>query len=139
MDVIHGSTSAFRVKIDVVPGRTAEAWFLPRLLGDFDILCSVICGTDHSAMLSKVRVLPEDEFKRWYFSDESASRPARAKGIGARKEDRGAILLRDKGCLVCHSLDGGTMVGPTFKGLFKADAAFLKRGILEPEAFILDG
>ncbi|MBI5881968.1 MAG: cytochrome c oxidase subunit II [Elusimicrobia bacterium] len=138
MDVIHGFyIPAFRIKIDVVPGRTAEAWFLPRLLGDFDILCSVICGTDHSAMLSKVRVLPEDEFKRWYFSDEAA--PPRAKKAGERKEDRGGVLLQDKGCLACHSLDGSTMVGPTFKGLYKSDAAFLKREILEPSAFIADG
>ncbi|MBI5209884.1 MAG: cytochrome c oxidase subunit II [Elusimicrobia bacterium] len=183
-DVIHGFyVPAFRVKIDVVPGRTATAWFLPRLLGDFDILCSVICGTSHSAMLSKVRVLAEDEFKRWYFSDDRSPRPANALSKGGRdarppdstspraagaasggraaprpsqagRADRGAALLGEKGCLSCHSVDGSTMVGPTFKGLFgsrqkvaadgkeqvmTADEAFLRAEILEPDLRVIDG
>ncbi|MBI5623302.1 MAG: cytochrome c oxidase subunit II [Elusimicrobia bacterium] len=151
LDVIHGFyIPAFRIKIDVVPNRTATAWFLPRLLGDFDIQCSVICGLDHSAMLSKVRVVSEEDFRRWYFSDEGER--ALAKASGGKPGKAGANLLEEHGCLACHTLDGGPSVGPTLKGLFgsmekvegraealKADEAFLRKEILEPEALIIEG
>jgi len=72
-DVLHGFyIPAFRVKEDVVPGRTNFLWFTPTVLGTFDIQCSVMCGAHHSYMLSKVHVLPEDEFKAWYFKDQDA-------------------------------------------------------------------
>ncbi|MFA6318333.1 MAG: cytochrome c oxidase subunit II [Elusimicrobiota bacterium] len=161
LDVIHGFyIPAFRLKMDVVPGRATDAWFLPRLLGDFDIQCSVICGTDHSLMLSKVHVLPEDDFKSWYFRDEAAAGGQRLSQGRPRRSasglDRahGRALLADKGCLACHSLDGSAMVGPTFKGLagsmqkgvsqgkeltVRADEAFMRTGIKDPEGFIMEG
>lgn len=159
LDVIHGFyIPAFRLKIDVLPDRDTGTWFLPRLLGDFDIECSVICGLDHSAMLSKARVVSEEDFKAWYFSDESAPKPAKDKTrrppLREALAGRGAALLRDHGCLSCHSTDGTTMVGPTFKGLFgsgqrvlegskartmKADAAFLAVEILEPGKRVVEG
>ncbi|MEK6544343.1 MAG: cytochrome c oxidase subunit II [Elusimicrobiota bacterium] len=70
-DVIHGfAIAAFRVKADVIPGRTNFTWFTPTAEGVYDLQCSVICGVSHSYMLAKVRVIPEEEFKKWYFSDQ---------------------------------------------------------------------
>lgn len=153
LDVIHGFfVPAFRVKVDVVPGKSNFVWFTPRLLGDFDIQCTVICGVNHSAMLSKVRVMPEAEFKRWYFSDEAV--PKLATAAPAAGEAPAVALLRSKDCLACHSLDGSPMVGPTFKGLFGArqsvlfkaeprevvvDEDFLRRVIREPESAVVAG
>ncbi len=154
LDVIHGLfIPAFRVKIDVVPGKHNYVWFIPWLLGDFDIQCTVICGVSHSAMLSKVHVLPEADFKAWYFSDEAVSRLA---PIIPPKGQGSAIvsLLSVKACLACHSVDGSPSVGPTLKGLFKsrqtvfvdggervvvADEEFLKRVILRPEDELVKG
>ena len=153
LDVIHGLfIPAFRLKVDVVPGKNNYAWFIPWLLGDFDIQCTVICGVGHSAMLSKVHVLPEADFKAWYFSDEAAPKPAPIVASAGR----GTVvdLLRAKACLACHSVDGTPSVGPTFLGLFKsrqtvlvdggekelvADEAFLRRVILKPEAGLVKG
>jgi cytochrome c oxidase subunit 2 len=147
LDVIHGFfVPAFRVKIDVVPGRRNTVWFTPTLLGDFDIQCTVICGVNHSAMLSKVRVVSEADFKRWYFSDDAAP-PAPAAAPASSRESAVVGLLRGKACLACHSIDGSPMVGPTFKGLFGSrqsllidgerrsaavDAALLRRAIRKP-------
>lgn len=76
VDVIHGFfIPAFRIKMDVVPGRVNSIWFQPTKLGSYDIECTVICGTGHSYMLSKVVVVTEEDFKRWYFGGEDAPPP----------------------------------------------------------------
>lgn len=73
-DVIHSFyVPAFRIKEDVVPGMTTYLWFNPTELGEYDVFCAEYCGVDHSKMLSKVMVMPEAEFQRWY---ESQGTPA---------------------------------------------------------------
>lgn len=167
-DVIHGFfIPAFRVKQDVIPGKRNYTWFTPTRLGSYDIECTVICGLRHSYMLSKVHVVPEEEFRRWYFSDSdgppdsvasaradltAASAAARAQGLP--DPVTGAKLFREKGCALCHSSDGSKLVGPTMKGLYgstvtlapggretrrTADEAYLRRAILEPAADIPAG
>ncbi len=109
-------------------------------------------------MLSKVVVVPEEEFKAWYFGDENAPEPGGkflaeqakpAPGGGGSADPPGLVVLKAKNCLSCHSIDGKPMVGPTFKGLFgseetlvadggerkaKVDEAFLEKAIQEPMA-----
>jgi cytochrome c oxidase subunit 2 len=69
-------------------------------------------------MLSKVVVVPEAEFKRWYFGGENEPPPnPLALAPGAPKPTAMAIL-NSHDCLTCHSIDGSVMVGPTFRGLF---------------------
>lgn len=65
--------------------------------------------------------------------------------------ERGEALVNNRGCLACHSTGGRAGVGPTFGGLagstvpladgteVVADAAYLKRSILEPDAQIVEG
>ena len=90
LDVLHGFyVPAFRVKADVVPGKNNYTWFQPEQLGDFDIECTVMCGVNHSYMLSKVHVIPEADFSAWYFGESPmcpcCHRPARrAARSGAR-------------------------------------------------------
>lgn len=59
---------------------------------------------------------------------------------------RGAAVARARGCVACHSVDGGASVGPTWKGLagrevvlegggsVRADSAYLTESIVEPAA-----
>jgi cytochrome c oxidase subunit 2 len=154
VDVIHGFyVPAFRVKADAVPGKTNFVWFRPETLGTFDIQCTVICGVDHSYMLSKVHVLSVPDFKKWYFADENAPAEAAAPAPAAGTPSALA-LMEEKECLTCHSVDGTPMVGPTFKGLYGskqvvvsgdrareivADDAYLRRAILDPSAEIVKG
>jgi cytochrome c551/c552 len=70
-------------------------------------------------------------------------------GFATTLEHPGLELLRKKGCLVCHSIDGSKLIGPTLKGLYGsqrdevtpdglkkilADSAFIRRAIYEPDA-----
>lgn len=129
-DVLHGFyISAFRIKQDVVPGTTNFTWFAPTLLGTFDIQCTVMCGLRHSYMLSKVHVLPEDEFRAWYFADENAPKPVQPQPAAVVTGGQpGFAILQEKNCLVCHSVDGSEKVGASFKGLYGRTQTVLAGG-----------
>jgi cytochrome c oxidase subunit 2 len=143
LDVIHGFfLPAFRVKRDVVPGMKNFAWFVATKAGSYDLFCSQYCGTGHSAMITTVEALPEKEFTAWLQQGAVGEEPA------------GHELLEKHGCLGCHSLDGSTKVGPSFKGIWgrnvtvltngverniTVDEAYLRRSILEPNADVVKG
>jgi len=147
-DVIHGFyTPAFRIKQDVVPGMTNSLWFQPTEVGTFDVFCTQYCGLQHAKMVTKIVVLPVEEFNQWYQKGKEEIETAKGK-------PRGAQLFQEKGCMACHSIDGTSRVGPTFKGLFGktvtlmtdgkernivADEAYLQRSLLEPNADVVKG
>jgi cytochrome c oxidase subunit 2 len=147
-DVIHGFyTPAFRIKQDVVPGMTNSLWFQPTEVGTFDVFCTQYCGLQHAKMVTKIVVLPVEEFNQWYQKGKEEIETAKGK-------PRGAQLFQEKGCMACHSIDGTSRVGPTLKGLFRktvtlmtdgkernivADEAYLRRSILEPNADVVKG
>lgn len=65
-DVLHSFyLPAFRVKVDAVKGMPTYAWFMADEVGEFDILCTEYCGVDHSAMVAKLKIIPEEEFETW--------------------------------------------------------------------------
>jgi cytochrome c oxidase subunit 2 len=151
-DVVHSLfIPAYRIKEDCVPGMETHLWFLPDELGSYDLFCSEYCGVAHSAMITKVEVMPEKDFDEWYQSEKPA-----AKTSVPGKKDHGpktavghaAALIAAKGCIACHSTDGSPKVGPSFKGIFgkketvlhdgkevavSVDAPFIRRKLLEPE------
>ena len=113
-DVLHSLfVPAFRVKQDVVPGRYSDLWFEATKVGSYQLYCTEYCGKDHSTMLATVHVLPEDEFQiqlgklaREYEDLPDADLP------------RYALTRLYNRCASCHSLDGTTGTGPSFKGLW---------------------
>jgi len=84
----------------------------------------------------------------------STNAPA-ASGAAAAPADpmvaAGLKLATANGCAACHSVDGKAGVGPTWKGLFghdvelvsggpvKADEAYLKESITNPNAKVVKG
>ncbi len=65
-DVIHSFyLPHFRVKIDVVPGVIHQAWFEPRVGGEYEIACAQHCGVSHYKMKGLLTVLPRDAFDQW--------------------------------------------------------------------------
>jgi cytochrome c oxidase subunit 2 len=160
LDVVHGFfVPAFRLKIDAVPSHANTTWFEATKLGSWDIECTVICGVDHSLMLSKVVVIPENEFKAWYFGGDDAPEPGKAVRAAEAHPDlqdlpRGLAVLTTKGCLACHSVDGKPMVGPTLKAIYGSqqeilvagnlrtvtvDETYLRRSITDPMAQVVRG
>jgi len=141
VDMLHSlSIPAFRVKEDAVPGRETYLWFLPDEAGSYDLFCTEYCGTGHSAMTSKVIVMPMKDFASWY--------------AGTGEAVDGAKLIQGKGCVACHSLDGTAKVGPSLKGVFgrkelvvtggkereiTVDDEYIKRSLLEPSADVAKG
>jgi cytochrome c oxidase subunit 2 len=135
LDVIHGFYApAFRIKQDVVPGMTNYLWFQPTQLGTYDVMCSQYCGLEHSHMLSKIVVLPEEEFNKWYSRKQVE--------MAAKGPPPGYKLYQEKGCVACHSTDGSPRVGPTFKGLFGKSEEVTRAGeeqtMVVNEVFIRD-
>ena len=56
-DVIHSFyVPAFRMKMDVLPGRYTTAWFEATKPGEYHLFCTEYCGTKHSEMIGKVKV-----------------------------------------------------------------------------------
>lgn len=142
-DVLHSFfIPAMRVKQDVVPGQYTYISFTPVKTGVYDVFCTEYCGTRHSYMLAKVRVVSLDEFHSWVNSDPSAGMPP---------AEIGKQLYASLGCNACHSLaDGVRMVGPSFYKLYgkegkftdgttyKADENYIRESILNPNKHIVD-
>lgn len=65
-DVIHNfALPAFGLKIDAVPGRMNETWFLAEKEGDYYGQCSELCGIRHAFMPIHIQVVSEEEFAQW--------------------------------------------------------------------------
>jgi cytochrome c oxidase subunit 2 len=150
-DVIHSFfVPAFRIKQDAVPGQTTIAWFQAVETGEFPILCAEYCGLSHSGMRGKVRVLDAAEWGRWAESNRAAGEVAGPGALAGLAAD-GRTVAAEKGCLACHSIDGSTHIGPTWRGLWyaerpladgttvRADEAYLTRSMMEPEAQVVAG
>jgi cytochrome c oxidase subunit 2 len=145
-DVNHGLfIPAFRVKEDVIPGYNNYLWFIPNYIGNYEVLCTQYCGLLHSNMLSKVRVLEQPEYDKWFAELKVASTIPEAAGL---------VVLRNTGCLACHSIDGTKLVGPSFKGLYgsertvsagnqetrrTADDAYIAKAVNDPDSEIAAG
>jgi cytochrome c oxidase subunit 2 len=143
-DVLHSLyIPAFRIKEDVVPGKNNFMWFIAQIEGEYDLFCAEYCGERHSYMLSKVRVIPEEEYNTWLVQSDI---PA--------GEHPGLTILKQNACITCHSQDGSKIIGPSFKGLFgrkeivitdgvereiTADEEYIKRSIYEPNADLVKG
>ncbi len=160
LDVIHSYyIPAFKVKQDVVPGVDGLfLWFTARETGEYQVFCAEYCGLQHSAMLSKVKVLPGADFDAWLVEEgvEVAQMKAalEAGGEGEALVTLGRRLATTKGCVACHSTDGTRLVGPSFKGIYGlsetvvtggaerqivVDDDYLYRSIVEPNADVVKG
>src|SRR5580658_1386819 len=65
-DVIHSfSVPAFGIKIDAIPGRNNDTWFIADRTGTFYGQCSQLCGTDHAYMPIEVTVVSQPCFDAW--------------------------------------------------------------------------
>jgi cytochrome c oxidase subunit 2 len=146
VDVNHSLfIPAFRVKEDVIPGYANYMWFIPTITGEYEILCTEYCGLLHSSMLAKARIVEQTDYDIWF---------SEFKAEAVKPEPDGYLLIRNTGCIACHSVDGTKLVGPSFKGLYgsqkvinkngtevtvTADENYIRTSILDPDAEIVSG
>lgn len=139
-DVIHSFyVPAFRIKMDVVPGRYTHTWFEATTPGEYYLFCAEYCGTAHSGMQGRVIVMPQMEYQQWLRQGQESD-PMRSAG---------ARLFHQLGCVTCHR--GETPAGPSLAGLFgstvrlqsgatiSADENYVRESILRPNARIVAG
>lgn len=146
-DVLHSFyVPAFRVKQDVVPKRYTQLWFKPTKVGTYRLYCTEYCGMDHSMMKTVVVVHDKQGYKDYLQKKYN-------EFINMPPDQLGAILYKQKGCSVCHSIDGSDKAGggPSFKGYFGkqqamtdgssilVDENYLRESILQPTAKIRQG
>jgi cytochrome c oxidase subunit II len=145
-DVIHSFwVPEFRVKQDALPGENLvkELRITPIKTGTYKVLCAELCGGAHADMVAPVVVANQADFETWITQQLS-------KAVEDPVE-RGKTYAETTGCLVCHSVDGTHLTGPTFKGVFgsqreltdgstvTADENYLRQAILDPNAQIVKG
>ncbi|HEX2936897.1 MAG TPA: cytochrome c oxidase subunit II [Bacteroidales bacterium] len=136
---------AFRIKEDLVPKKTNYMWFIPQQEGNYEAFCTVFCGLRHSYMEAIVKVVPEKDYEQWL---------ANLKAFDPNSVPEGLTILKQNACTGCHSIDGSSLVGPSFKGLFeservvmtnsaerkiKADSAYLHQSIVAPDDDVVKG
>lgn len=138
---------AFRVKQDVIPGRYSALTFTATEKGTFQVFCTEYCGTGHSSMLARVKVVSQEDFDSWLLGEDGSG------GAGGEESmaDKGKRVYLTKTCVGCHSLDGSKMAGPTWKGLYgstrkfddgttaTADENYIRESIWEPNKKIVGG
>jgi len=144
-DVIHSFfVPDFRIKQDVLPNRYSMIWFEAPNVGEHNLFCAEYCGTKHSEMIGKVKVLPEREYNDWLEANSTV-------GEGMSLEDLGAKLYVSRACVTCHNIDGKAGNGPSFRGIFgepekivggsqaMVDENYIRKSILVPQADVVAG
>lgn len=73
-DVLHSfSIPAFRLKQDVIPGRTIRGWFKATMTGGYDIQCTEICGPGHAIMPARIIIETAEDHAAWVLSQTPAT------------------------------------------------------------------
>ena len=140
-DVIHSFfVPAFRIKMDVLPGRYTTAWFEATRPGRYRLFCAEFCGTQHSGMIGSVTVLELSEYESWLSG----------RAVGTSTAKMGESLFQRLGCASCHRPDGA-VPAPSLVGLFGskvaleggrtvvADEGYIRESIIDPRAKIVAG
>ncbi len=143
-DVIHAFfVPEFRLKQDILPGRTVDLRVTPTVIGHYKVECSQLCGTNHAYMTSNVVVVSEADFQAWIVKQQASASEDPAL--------RGQQLATQYGCAVCHSVDGSKKIGPTWLGLYQsqvplsdgtkvtADQQYLTNSITNPNLQVVAG
>lgn len=106
-DVIHSFyVPSFRIKQDAVPGRYTTLWFKAEKLGEFHVFCAEFCGTSHSGMIARLKVVTQEEFDKWLIEESEIGLLPLAQ--------RGAKYFQTRACASCHNVDNpAAKIGPS--------------------------
>jgi cytochrome c oxidase subunit 2 len=139
-DVIHSFfVPAFRIHMDVLPGRYTSTWFQATKPGTYHLFCSQYCGTNHAGMVGRIIVMSKRDYQNWL--------EQRAEGSLALEGRKVFLKYR---CISCHSADEKARA-PVLEGLYGrgvalrdgrtvlADDDYIRESIYHPGAKIVAG
>lgn len=150
-DVLHDFyVPQFRAKMDLIPGQITYFWFTPTVPGTFEILCAEYCGIGHYNMRGEIVVDTASDYQQW-LSKQITFAQVLTGGTVEGLIEQGQRLASSRGCLACHSINGGASLGPGWLDLFGSkeslvdgsevlvDADYLIESIIDPAAKIVAG
>lgn len=74
-DVVHSfGLPQMRVKQDAIPGLVQPVWFTPTRTGEWEIVCSQLCGLGHYRMKGFYTIQAEPDYESWLESQSVAHR-----------------------------------------------------------------
>jgi cytochrome c oxidase subunit 2 len=137
-----------RARMNIVPGQVSSFWFTPTQAGRFESMCAQLCGVGHANMRGFVVLEEPSTFEAWLREQPTfaatLAKAASTLSPGATA-GRGRAVAEAKGCVACHTIDGSSGVGPTWKGLYGktetlkdgstalVDETYLRRFIRNPQ------
>jgi len=148
-DVLHDFyVPDMRIKRDLIPGRYTQIWFRSNnsAIGEHVATCAEYCGKGHSDMHAKLLVDSQADFDKWM-----ATGGTEWEDYKGHMWDWGKIQWDRKGCSTCHTLDGTSSKGPTWKGIWGTmvtlsdgktvlvDEAYVRESMMLPQAKIVKG
>ena len=142
-DVLHSLfVSAFRQKMDIVPGRYTYAFIVPTKPGKFRLACTEYCGDEHSRMRTLCQVHTSE-----------AARKSSTEWIRDREKPwlTGERLYKIN-CSGCHKVDGTAATGPALNLIWDkqggerlvdgstvpVDRDYIRESIIYPNAKIVE-
>ncbi len=142
-DVLHSMfVSAFRQKMDIVPGRYTYAFLKPSKIGKFRLSCTEYCGREHSRMRTLCQVHPDEPTRR------TSTEWIRAEHKPWKNGER----LYKMNCSGCHKIDGQAATGPALNLLWAkgeeklmggdtvpVNEEYIRESIIYPEKKVVEG
>jgi cytochrome c oxidase subunit 2 len=76
LDVVHDFwVYEWGPKEDCIPGMVTELRITPTEIGNFTVVCSQLCGPEHTYMTAPVRVLSQSDYNAWVQQQLAATTP----------------------------------------------------------------
>src|SRR5262245_19821629 len=140
IDVQHGFVVPdTNLNLMLVPGAVNFAHHRFNKKGEYLVICHEYCGLNHHNMMSKIKVLPSDEYAQ------------KIQEMAAKTSSAAEKLLEDRQCSSCHTTNGSEGLGPTLKGMYGArrtmtdgtqitvDEKYIIESIRDPDKDIVQG
>ena len=147
-DVIHSFyLPEFRKKMDVVPGKYTQMWFLPEEEGVFHLFCAEYCGTEHALMVGNLRVVSQQRYEEWLSTGTTGGMTPEMAAADPVESGR---QIFEANCIVCHTGRPGA-IGPNIQHAFGTmreletgesvlmDEEYVRTSILYPNQDIAKG
>ncbi len=120
-DVIHSFwIPEIRIKADMVPGNVQPLRFTPTQIGDYRLICTEFCGSNHGKMNAAVKVESMTAYTSWLASKQHAQTSSDAGGgvtpavLSTGTAAAGQVAFSAH-CATCHNAGAafeGKIVGP---------------------------